>query len=61
MKIYKNGTPYSDAAWKLWYGIESSSEKFERVEEYRELVEAENEAKIDQAIEDKYHNHGDRR
>ena len=61
MKIYKNGTTSSDEAWKRWYGIESSSEKFEREEEYRELVEAEMEAKIDQAREDGIHSHTGRK
>ncbi|MGH2613094.1 MAG: hypothetical protein ACRDFB_08630 [Rhabdochlamydiaceae bacterium] len=59
-KVYPNGTEFSDEAWKNWYGVKSSSELFEEEEErreYEQMIEEENEIKVDQAREDIGHNH----
>ena len=50
---HKNGTPYSDEAWKRWYGMKSSSELVQEQEEYVE-------AQVDQAREDGMYSHGRR-
>lgn len=48
---HKNGTPFSDEAWKKWYSHKSNKEAW--IEEY----EAQLNADIDQAIEDRGHQH----
>ncbi len=55
MKIYKNGTPYSDEAWKRWYGVKSSSEIDPELEQEKVDI------LIDQAREDGIHSHSGRR
>ena len=51
MKVYKNGTPFTDEQWKRWYGIKSSEEiDLEAQQEYVEV-------QIDQAREDGIHSH----
>ncbi len=55
-----NKTPFTPEQWKAWYGVKSSSElamEQEEREEYDKIIEAE----VDQAREDHYHNHGQRR